>query len=273
MSKAAVSLGYSQSQVSRLVQEAERESGLKLFRRTGHGVELTESGKYFSVELSQLLADLNAAVRTARQLSTGETGHLRLGYTSISYGMRIRQVLEALRKERPGLTIELVRNRSAELSEAISRQTIHLALVNPPETARGILVHAEWEESLCWVVPKSQESAESIEDILKRVPLVTPPRAQWPALFGRLLTWLDSRQLKVNLFETQIDSFDALMHVAAGSLCTLLPMNIEEIAPTGVRFIESELTLRTALVSREGADALTTGAAEIAVRAISEAKT
>ncbi len=45
-SKAADAIGMSQPGLSRIVQRVERGVGYRIFKRTGHGVEETDKGKY-----------------------------------------------------------------------------------------------------------------------------------------------------------------------------------------------------------------------------------
>src|SRR5260370_21719928 len=69
---AAADLGMTQSAVSRLVLQLEKQLGVSLFLRSTRNVVLTAPGREFTVSARRLIEDLNIQVENARAL--GGTG-------------------------------------------------------------------------------------------------------------------------------------------------------------------------------------------------------
>ncbi|MDE2228765.1 MAG: LysR family transcriptional regulator [Alphaproteobacteria bacterium] len=80
--KAATRLNISQSAVSEQVKQLESETGFALFRRTGRGVELTETGRTFLYEAERVAGDLLSLIDTARRLKGAPYDTLTIGMGS-----------------------------------------------------------------------------------------------------------------------------------------------------------------------------------------------
>lgn len=65
---AAADLGMTQSAVSRLVLQLERQLGVSLFLRSTRNVVLTSPGREFTASTRRLIDDLNIQVENARAL-------------------------------------------------------------------------------------------------------------------------------------------------------------------------------------------------------------
>jgi LysR family carnitine catabolism transcriptional activator len=68
---AAADLGMTQSAVSRLVLQLEKQLGVSLFLRSTRNVVLTAPGREFTVSARRLIEDLNIQVENARALGDG----------------------------------------------------------------------------------------------------------------------------------------------------------------------------------------------------------
>lgn len=68
-----------QPTVSRQISLLEAELGFPLFERKRKGMELTEPGDYLFRELKKSMDSIDAAIRTARQITTSYFGSLKVG--------------------------------------------------------------------------------------------------------------------------------------------------------------------------------------------------
>jgi DNA-binding transcriptional LysR family regulator len=78
--RAARALHISQPPLSRQIQDLERNVGARLLNRSAKSVTLTEAGKVFLAESKRILAQVYRSVDTVRRATTGETGHLEIGF-------------------------------------------------------------------------------------------------------------------------------------------------------------------------------------------------
>src|SRR6185437_12581826 len=81
VTRAAEKLGIGQPPLSQQIHALEAELGVRLFRRTGHGVVLTEAGEALLVDARRLLESASQAVANAQRAGRGETGQLNIGFT------------------------------------------------------------------------------------------------------------------------------------------------------------------------------------------------
>lgn len=104
----AEALGYTPSAVSQHLAALRRDTGLELVRRTGRGITVTEPGRTVAAEAEPVLMALDALERTVRDLRSGRTGTLRLGYATSVAGTWIPELARDVRRRFPELSLELV---------------------------------------------------------------------------------------------------------------------------------------------------------------------
>jgi DNA-binding transcriptional LysR family regulator len=129
-SAAALSLGYTQSAVSRQVAALEATAGRRLFDRGRQGVTLTTAGARLLRSATRVLDELDAA---RRELSgeLASTGPVRLGaFPSAAAGL----VPGALATLPPELTVTLREATTPALTRALRAGTLDLAVLarTPP---------------------------------------------------------------------------------------------------------------------------------------------
>ncbi|GAA1486962.1 LysR family transcriptional regulator [Brachybacterium fresconis] len=116
----AEALGYTPSAVSQHLSALRRATGLELVERTGRGITVTAHAKILADGAGVALDALNALERTAKDLRSGRTGTLRLGYATSIASSWIPELARDVRRRYPDLGLELVlRDCSCEdLAEA-----------------------------------------------------------------------------------------------------------------------------------------------------------
>ena len=130
--EAAVVLGYSQSAVSRLVSELEREWGVQLFERSRAGVSLTNEGAQLlpaANALCQAEAEFHAQVDRLHNLSSGL---IRIGTISSTATHWLPHIISSFQSEYPGIRYELFLGDYAQLSDALSSGRIDCAFTRLP---------------------------------------------------------------------------------------------------------------------------------------------
>ncbi|MEM8625284.1 MAG: LysR family transcriptional regulator, partial [Pseudomonadota bacterium] len=91
--RAAEELGMSQPAFSVRVARLEDELGMALFERSRAGVTLLETGREFLPHARDLLDRLESVRETAAAIASGASGHLRIGYTPVSFLGRVPRLV------------------------------------------------------------------------------------------------------------------------------------------------------------------------------------
>lgn len=112
MSAAARALGMTQPTLGRQVTALEQELGVALFERGGRGLELTPGGLEL-VEHVRAMGDAASRLSlTASGRSDSIEGTICITATEITAAYTLPSVVEKLRGEEPGITIELIASNS-----------------------------------------------------------------------------------------------------------------------------------------------------------------
>ena len=126
--RAATRLHMTQPPLSQQIREFEKSAGALLFLRTTRSVQLTPAGALMLERARQLVADADRAVHASRQLASGETGSLTLGFTHSTVYRVLPRVLAAFREHAPGITLEFKQHTSNILVDGLRAGRIDVVL-------------------------------------------------------------------------------------------------------------------------------------------------
>ena len=128
--RAAARMYISQSALSKRIAGLERELGVVLFERTRHEVALTEAGRRLLPDAQRVVDVATGFSESARRLTSGEAGGLRMGYSgAVSVGA-LTDVLEHFRECSPGVEISLRESAShATLLNDVADRLLDAAFV------------------------------------------------------------------------------------------------------------------------------------------------
>lgn len=104
---AALDLGMSTTALSHTVGRLEANLGVRLFNRTTRSVSLTDAGRAFVERVTPAMAEIRAAVDTARSQRKTPSGLLRIN-ASVQAGRAIMPVVLAFARRHPDMQIDLV---------------------------------------------------------------------------------------------------------------------------------------------------------------------
>lgn len=239
---AAVTLGYSQSAVSRQLAGLERAAGSALLERHHDGVRLTAAGRVVLRGAASALDHLDAAARELTGPPT-EAGAVRLGWYPIAGATLVPRALAALRRSHPGIAVTSREASSTALVRALRAGTIDLAILasappfRPPDSESPPLKRRTLvERSLCVAVPAGDPLAGGDEvpvTALRGRPWIAGPKSADENLMG---VWpgLDERP---RIAHTARDWLAKLHLVAADAGITTVPPSLAPLAPPGVRVL------------------------------------
>jgi DNA-binding transcriptional LysR family regulator len=128
--RAARRLHIGQPPLSLQIKALETELGLQLFERTKRRVILTPAGQRFLASARQILTDADRAIEEAQRAARGETGELRIGFTSsLPFTTFLPQVIRAYHDRFPTVTLTLVEMFSGPQIEAITAGRLEIGFL------------------------------------------------------------------------------------------------------------------------------------------------
>jgi DNA-binding transcriptional LysR family regulator len=136
--RAAERLNVAQPALSLSIRELERELNLRLFDRTTRRVELTAAGREFLQSADKLLADLDRAVRDARDLSEMKRGRIVVAAPPLLAAMIVPAAIAAYNAAHPGIDVGLVDVRNDQILDRLRAGEADLAIGTFDERADGI---------------------------------------------------------------------------------------------------------------------------------------
>lgn len=125
---AAATLHLTQSALSVLVRELERELGVQLFDRHTRRVLLSEAGREFQPSVQRLLADLAGAVAGVTDLRDKKKGVLRLAAPQLMACTLMPRVIAAYRERHPDIDVRLADTLPEHLLDGLLSGEVELAV-------------------------------------------------------------------------------------------------------------------------------------------------
>jgi DNA-binding transcriptional LysR family regulator len=125
---AAATLHLTQSALSVLVRELEREMGVQLFDRHTRRVVLSEAGREFQPSVQRLLADLAGAVAGVTDLRDKKKGVLRLAAPQLMACTLMPRVIAAYRARHPDIDVRLADTLPEHLLDGVLSGEVELAV-------------------------------------------------------------------------------------------------------------------------------------------------
>ncbi len=145
--RAAARLNISQPPLSQQIQALEQQIGARLLARTNRSVTLTAAGKQFLADARQILIQVEAAATRAARFHQGESGELRLGFTSSAPFIKaVSSSLSAFRRQYPEVHLQTLEINTREQIAPLSEGALDLGLMRNtvlPDTLRWQVVLRE----------------------------------------------------------------------------------------------------------------------------------
>ncbi len=254
--RAGRQLGLSQSAVSMLVADLERELDLRLLDRTTRRVEATEAGRAFAAQASRVLAGLEAALREARDLAERRNGRLTVFAPPLLATTLLPRAIAAHRARHPGIAIALLDGGTQDLLARVRSGEADFAIGTVAAGQEDLALHPIAQDRLVLFCPAGHRLAGQ-----RAVP--------WAALSGEALIALTRQSGLRQLVETAAGEAGVALHpayevaqiasalamVAAGLGIAVLPSVARASSPSRLamrRLVQPDIVRDIQVVHRAG---------------------
>ena len=165
ISKAALDMGYTQSAVSKMLLELEKEWGLSLFNRHHDGVEITSAGIALIEDVRRIIHDVETLDFSVASLHGMNKGTIRLGAPISVSANLLPSIIKAFHNDYPNIKIELHEGEDVEISDLLRRGVIDVCVLPKPYSDKyyGSTIITD---SLVAILPKNHPMSDEA-----RIPL------------------------------------------------------------------------------------------------------
>jgi DNA-binding transcriptional LysR family regulator len=190
--RAAARLHMAQPPLSRQIKELELIVGTALFERAKKRIRLTPAGSALVQEIKPWLDDLAPRLASAAQVSSGQSGSLRIGAnTATIANPLVPQLLQHWRQEHPALRLDFVELNSIDQQPALLNGRIDVGLAwDVTERWPGIRFEPIVAQPLCCYLQRRHPLARQQQIKLPQLanyPLITFPRRIGTTVFRQFL--------------------------------------------------------------------------------------
>src|SRR5580700_6224491 len=164
---AAADLGMTQSAVSRMVLQLEKQLGVQLFLRSTRNVVLTAPGREFTASTKRFIEDLNIQVESARALGGQIRGRLIIScLLSITHHVVPDAVLK-YRKAHPGVEVHLLEGLGSAVHEDVRSGLADFGVGNMTGLNQEVVADEIARESCFAILPSKHRLRNSKAVTLK----------------------------------------------------------------------------------------------------------
>jgi DNA-binding transcriptional LysR family regulator len=243
VTRAAEKLGIGQPPLSQQIKALEEDVGVKLFRRTAHGMVLTAAGEVFRVEAGRVLEDAQRAMRAAQRAGRGETGQLRVGFTgSAAFNPLVPDMIRRFRQAFPGAEVTLVEANSGQLMQALEQDQLDVVFVRPNPVNLGLVrLHHLPDEPMKIAIPITHPFATKKRaplTVFAGEPFLLVPRAAGVSLYDEIIKACREAGFDPVLGQPAPQISSVINLVAAGLGVSVVPAAIAQIRIHGVRYVD-----------------------------------
>ena len=258
--RAAAKVGIGQPPLSQQIKDLEREVGAALFHRLAHGAELTEAGKAFLAGVKEMPSIAERATMAARRASRGETGSLRVGFTSsATFNVVPPSAIRAFRRAYPEVHLTLEEANTTQLVIGLKEGALDAVFLRPGTAgAEELQLRQLADEPMVVALPKAHPAAalKSVDlAMIEHDPFLLFPRETAPTVYDTVIDACRKAGFEPAISQ-QAPHFTTIVNLVAAELgVSIVPASMMQMRVAGVAYRQiagqSPVT-RLALAYRRG---------------------
>lgn len=230
---AAARLNISQPPLSQQIQILEQQIGARLFARTNRSVSLTEAGRQFLADSRQILSQVDDAAARAARLHHGETGELRIGFTSSAPFIKaVSDTLSTFRRRYPDVHIQTRETNTREQIVPLNEGALDLGLMRNTQLPDTLVWERVLREQLLAMVPRDHPLASKPRVSLRelaREPFVFFDPHVGTGLYDDILGLMRRYDLTPAITQEVGEAMTIIGLVAAGLGVSILPASFRRV--------------------------------------------
>lgn len=228
--RAAKKLFIAQPPLSRQIKELEQELDARLFDRNNKRVMLTDAGKYFKIEVEQLLQQLEKVKLTTHKIANNTSGEFRIGYISSTFSGVIAALLKHLTELYPYVNFKLFELPTIQQIKALEIGNLDLGILRGPLVSSKIETVRWFKDGYALVYNKELQTIGSEEDITKlaKATFVFFNKNYAPQYYHSLLEICAKYGFVPNVVHESNNINSIIQLVKKGLGISILPASIEE---------------------------------------------
>lgn len=238
---AAARLNMSQPPLSQQIQILEQQIGAKLLARTNRSVSLTPAGRQFLADSRQILSQVDDAAARAARLHQGETGDLRIGFTSSAPFIKaVSDTLSSFRRHYPDVHIQTREINTREQIAPLNEGGLDLGLMRNtllPDTLAWQMI---LREPLLAMIhrdhPLAAKAGVSLAE-LAREPFVFFDPHVGTGLYDDILGLMRRYNLTPSITQEVGEAMTIIGLVAAGLGVSILPASFRRVQLSEMRWV------------------------------------
>jgi len=210
---AAQRLHLTQSALSVLVRELERELGLRLFDRTTRSVRITDAGREFHASAEKLLLELELAVANSRGLAAVKRGRVAVAATPLMSSIMLPRIIAGYQAAHPGVTVALKDAVAGQIRRLVHDGEADFGIGTFLAPEPGFVHEPLMVDTLVLACPRNH-------------PLAAQPRVRWRDLAGFPFVALTRDNAVGELVRDSLKEAGTTVHIAheVAFLTTVLGM-------------------------------------------------
>lgn len=150
---AASRLHVTQSAVSVLISELEAVFGLRLFDRTTRLVQLTEAGREFQPVAQKVLAELQGAISSSRELAAQKRGRVEIAATPLMSSLLLPGAIARYAQLQSGISVVLHDCLAAQIQPKVRDGEVDFGIGTFERSARELIAQPLMTDTLVLACP------------------------------------------------------------------------------------------------------------------------
>ncbi|CAM5219014.1 HTH-type transcriptional regulator CatM [Castellaniella defragrans] len=199
------------------------------------------AGELFLERTNRILEDIRTAMLDARQVGSGKSGYLTVGFIhSSTYGL-LPDIIDPFRHQYPDIELDLREMSVNAQINALAQGVIDIGLLRPQPVPQGIEMHPIMNDPFVLAVPKGHRLSTRATAQLQEIdqePLIMFSKEDSPLFHGRITGMCEKARVTCPVAQTATQIHTVMGLVGAGIGIAIVPGIARNLRSRNVRFLE-----------------------------------